>query len=65
MLLSLNAESVLFFSSFFSAVPGPFGIPLLLEDVSVNKNILWQGGAKCSMEKQQGFKAALTTMGAN
>lgn len=50
---------------FFSWAVWELGISQLLEDAGVNKNILWQGDPKRSLEKQQAFKTALTTMGPN
>lgn len=50
---------------FFSWVVWELGISQLLEDAGINKNILWQGDPKRSLEKQQAFKTALTTMGPN
>lgn len=50
---------------FFPCAVWALGISQLLEDAGVNKNILWQGDPKRSLEKQQAFKTALTTMGPN
>lgn len=50
---------------FFSCAVRVLGISQLLENAGVNKNILWQGDPKRSLEKQQAFTTALTTMGPN
>lgn len=51
--------------TFFSCAVRVLGISQLLENAGVNKNILWQGDPKRSLEKQQAFTTALTTMGPN